>query len=73
MTDAARMDVWAQGAAYERYVGRWSRLVADDFLRWIDIPPGRAFLDVGCGRGELSRRILEHRAPARLGPCKGTV
>jgi hypothetical protein len=48
MTDAARMDVWAQGAAYERYVGRWSRLVADDFLRWIDIPPARAFLDVGC-------------------------
>jgi hypothetical protein len=33
--------VWASGEAYERYVGRWSRLVAPEFLRWIDAGPGK--------------------------------
>lgn len=43
----ARNDVWAQGAGYERYVGRWSRLVAAEFLKWIAIPPGKTWLDLG--------------------------
>ena len=66
MTDARSHDVWGHGAAYENYVGRWSRLVADDFLRWIDVPPGKAWLDVGCGTGVLTRKILERNAPARV-------
>ena len=35
MNDVARNDVWALGSAYELYVGRWSRRVADAFLAWI--------------------------------------
>ena len=35
MADTARHDVWAQGDAYERYVGRWSRPVAEQFLAWL--------------------------------------
>jgi SAM-dependent methyltransferase len=66
MSDTARNDVWAQGDAYERYVGRWSRLVAEPFLTWIAVPQGKAWLDVGCGTGALSRRILDRQAPARL-------
>jgi SAM-dependent methyltransferase len=49
MSDTARNDVWAQGAGYEQYVGRWSRLVAADFLQWVTIQPGKTWLDVGCG------------------------
>jgi 2-polyprenyl-3-methyl-5-hydroxy-6-metoxy-1,4-benzoquinol methylase len=64
MVDTARNDVWAQGAAYERYVGRWSRRVADEFLIWLAIPPGQSWLDVGCGTGALTQRILEQAAPA---------
>ncbi len=66
MLAATSHDRWTQGAAYERYVGRWSRLVADDFLRWLDVPPRKAWLDVGCGTGVLTRKILERAAPARV-------
>ncbi len=56
-------DAWAVGAAYEAYVGRWSRPVARELLRWIGIPPGARWLDVGCGSGTLAREIVEHAAP----------
>ena len=42
-------DVWAGGGAYQQYVGRWSRLVARDFLAWIAVAPCASWLDVGCG------------------------
>ncbi len=54
MTDTARHDVWAQGTGYERYIGRWSRPVAAAFLDWLALPRGLAWLDVGCGTGELA-------------------
>jgi len=58
--------MWALGSAYELYVGRWSRLVARDFLAWLAVPAGRRWLDVGCGTGALSESILEHAAPSNL-------
>ena len=59
-------DVWASGAAYEAYVGRWSRRVADEFLGWIAVPAGGGWLDVGCGTGELTRVILDRCQPAAV-------
>lgn len=59
-------DVWASGAMYEPYVGRWSRLVAQDFLAWLAVPPGARWLDVGCGTGALSTSILAHAAPREV-------
>jgi SAM-dependent methyltransferase len=59
-------DVWAIGDPYERYVGRWSRLVAREFLSWLGIPAGREWLDVGCGTGALSQTILQNASPARV-------
>ncbi len=52
------MSIWASGAAYEPYVGRWSRLVARELLAWLAAPPGSGWLDVGCGTGALSATIL---------------
>ncbi|MCC6455397.1 MAG: methyltransferase domain-containing protein [Caldilineaceae bacterium] len=57
-------DVWAAGDAYEPYVGRWSRLVAQQFLAWLGLPDGGRWLDVGCGTGALSQTILQVAAPA---------
>ena len=62
----AAADVWASGDAYEPYVGRWSRLVAREFLAWLAVPPGAAWLDVGCGTGALTSVILADAAPARV-------
>jgi SAM-dependent methyltransferase len=59
-------DRWASGEPYERYVGRWSRLVAPEFLAWLDAPAGLAWLDVGCGTGALTEAVARSRAPAHL-------
>jgi SAM-dependent methyltransferase len=61
-----RSDKWESGAAYEPYVGRWSRLVAREFLRWLDEPPGSRWIDVGCGTGALTRTLLEVGSPAAV-------
>jgi SAM-dependent methyltransferase len=64
---AARIaDTWERGDPYERYVGRWSRRVAPRFLAWLAVPPGRRWLDVGCGTGALCGAICEHGAPAAV-------
>jgi len=39
-------DNWAAGDLYEPYVGRWSRLVAQDFLRWLGLQAQLDWLDV---------------------------
>jgi len=59
-------DVWASGDAYEAYVGRWSRLVARDFLRRLDQPAGRRWLDAGCGTGALTTAVLAVADPAEV-------
>src|SRR5918993_3559348 len=59
-------DRWASGDLYEPYVGRWSRLVARDFLAWLNAPDGLDWLDVGCGTGALTEAIAARCAPKRL-------
>jgi SAM-dependent methyltransferase len=59
-------DVWASGDAYEPYVGRWSRLVAREFLTWLAAAPGARWLDVGCGTGALIEEILSATAPTHV-------
>ena len=56
-------DVWDIGAAYEAYVGRWSRLVGREFVRWLGVPRDCRWLDVGCGAGALIEAIVEHAEP----------
>ena len=59
-------DNWANGDMYERYIGRWSRLVAREFLNWLAVPAGSQWLDVGCGTGALSQTILQLAEPAQI-------
>lgn len=57
---------WTSADAYERYVGRWSRGVATEFLRWLDVQQGGDLVDIGCGTGALSAAILAVAAPRRV-------
>jgi SAM-dependent methyltransferase len=57
---------WSSGDVYEPYVGRWSRLLAREFLDWLAAPPGLDWLDIGCGTGALTEAIAERCAPRRL-------
>jgi SAM-dependent methyltransferase len=64
---AGRVDSrWDSGDAYEPYVGRWSRFVARQFVRWLAVPPGSRWLDVGCGTGALTHTVLEQAAPSEV-------
>src|SRR6478752_2144659 len=51
-------DQWADGDAYDGYMGRWSRRVAERFVDWLAEPPARRWLDVGCGTGALTGAVL---------------
>lgn len=70
MNDTARSkppaDRWARGDSYEPYVGRWSRLVAREFLQWLAVAPGSRWLDVGCGTGALSATVLQVAVPGAV-------
>jgi SAM-dependent methyltransferase len=56
-------ETWGSGEPYERYVGRWSRMVASEFLAWLGVPPEQVWGDVGCGTGALTAGILAEAAP----------
>jgi SAM-dependent methyltransferase len=59
-------EAWDSDEAYERYVGRWSRKVAVEFLRWLALPPGLAWADVGCGTGALIAAIVDLGEPSSV-------
>jgi SAM-dependent methyltransferase len=69
MQDSGRdkvKDAWAAGEPYERYVGRWSRGVAREFIGWLDLPPGQVWGDVGCGTGALTATAIAAAEPRAL-------
>lgn len=54
------------GAAYERHVGRWSRIAGATFLDWLNLPQGLSWLDVGCGNGAFSELLMTRCLPTTL-------
>jgi SAM-dependent methyltransferase len=63
VTDQIRFD---DGAAYERYMGEWSRLAGETFLDWLAPESGLRWLDVGCGNGAFTEMLVGRCAPASV-------
>jgi SAM-dependent methyltransferase len=73
MPDQIRFD---DGAAYERYMGKWSRLAGEAFLGWLAPKPGLRWLDVGCGNGAFTEMLVERCAPISvqgIDPAEGQL
>jgi len=68
MTSAAT-DRWVAGDAYEAYMGRWSRLLAKEFLKWLHPKPAAHWLEAGCGTGALTSAICDICEPSLIVAC----
>jgi ubiquinone/menaquinone biosynthesis C-methylase UbiE len=53
-------------AAYERFMGRWSRAAGVAFLDWLAPPCGARWLEVGCGTGAFTGLVHKRCAPSAM-------
>jgi SAM-dependent methyltransferase len=53
-------------AAYQRLMGRWSPLLAQQLIAWAGIEAGDHVLDVGCGTGSLALALAARPEPAAI-------
>jgi SAM-dependent methyltransferase len=59
-------DRWTSGSHYDQWMGRWSRLLAREFLQWLKLPTGLRWIDVCCGSGVVTEAIVEANAPGSI-------
>jgi SAM-dependent methyltransferase len=57
---------FADGQAYDRAMGRLSRIAGERFLEWLSMPANLRWLDVGCGTGSFTELILERSVPGAI-------
>lgn len=65
-TVGAQSEFFADSDPYERFMGRWSRLLAAQFAQFVTIGRQDSVLDVGCGIGSLSFAIADAFPSARV-------
>jgi SAM-dependent methyltransferase len=51
----------SDGPAYERFLGRWTRVLAAPFAEFARLPEEGAIIDIGCGTGSLALTLAERR------------
>jgi ubiquinone/menaquinone biosynthesis C-methylase UbiE len=63
MQDQIRFD---DGAAYEDFMGQWSRLAGAAFLDWLAPAGALRWVDVGCGNGAFTELLIERAGAAQV-------
>jgi ubiquinone/menaquinone biosynthesis C-methylase UbiE len=58
--------LFSDGQAYERLMGRWSQLAGAVFLDWLALPKGFRCLDVGCGNGAFTEVVIARSMPSTV-------
>jgi ubiquinone/menaquinone biosynthesis C-methylase UbiE len=69
-------EMFNDGRAYERMMGRWSKRVGVQFLDWLDAPRGLNWVEVGCGNGAFTEELIAHSAPravSAIDPSEGQL
>ena len=56
----------SDGAAYERFLGRWTERLATVFVDFARLPDDGDVLEVGCGTGSLAAEIARRRPQCRI-------
>jgi SAM-dependent methyltransferase len=56
----------SDGEAYERLMGRWSPLLADQLIAFAGVGDGDEVLDLGCGTGSLALALAAHTGVRRI-------
>jgi ubiquinone/menaquinone biosynthesis C-methylase UbiE len=58
--------MFSDGKAYERMMGRWSKLAGRIFLDWLAPPQNLRWVEVGCGNGAFTEELIARCAPAAV-------
>lgn len=65
-THGTQAPVFSEGDAYERFMGRWSRVLAPLLVDFAGVQDGDAVLDVGAGTGALSAALARAAPSSRI-------
>jgi SAM-dependent methyltransferase len=57
---------YTDGDAYERAMGRWSRLAGEVVLDWLAPRPGLRWIDIGCGNGAFTELLIARTSPSEV-------